>query len=74
MHSNDKVQLFTRAGLPMRVFLLNTVMLIMVGIWLTGFDKVNWSLYLIPGVFTLSSLFGICPGINLWQIILGDKK
>jgi len=74
MHSNEEVQLFARAGLPMRVFLFNAAMFIMLGMWLTGFDKIHWSLYLIPCVFTLSSLLGICPGINLWRIILGDQK
>jgi len=67
----EKVRLFARAGAPMRVFLMNAAVFMFVGIWLTGFDKVHWLIYVIPGVFAASSTFGVCPGLNLWRILLG---
>lgn len=54
----------------MRIFLMNSAIFILIGIWLTGFDKVHWFIYFIPGVFALSSTLGICPGLNLWRILL----
>ena len=66
----EKVRLLTRAGLPMRIFLMNSAIFILIGIWLTGFDTVHWFIYFIPGVFALSSTLGICPGLNLWRILL----
>jgi hypothetical protein len=49
---------------------MNSAIFILIGIWLTGFDKVHWFTFVIPGIFALSSAFGVCPGLNLWQIIL----
>lgn len=65
-------RLIVRSGNAMRVFLINATLFIMIGIGLTGFDQVHWFLYVIPAIFTLSASFGICPGINLWRIVLGE--
>lgn len=66
-------RLFVKTGNAMRVFLLNASLFIMIGIWLTGFDKVHWFIYAIPVIFTLSATFRICPGINLWRIVLREE-
>ena len=68
--SKTKNRLFVKSGNAIRMFLLNSVIFLMLGIWLTGFDQVHWFLYVIPAIYTLSALFGICPGINLWRLIL----
>lgn len=65
-------RLIVRSGNAMRVFLINSTLFIMIGIGLTGFDQVHWFLYVIPVIFTLSASLGICPGINLWRIVLGE--
>jgi len=66
----NKIRLFSKAGAPMRFFLMNAAVIMFIGIWLSGFDKVHWFIYLIPCVFALSATFGICPGLNLWRILL----
>ena len=65
-------RLFVKSGSAMRIFLFNSSLFIMVGIWLTGFDKVHWFIYIIPALFTLSAILGICPGINLWKIVVNE--
>jgi len=64
--------LFVRSGNAMRLFLINPAVLLMLGIWLTDFARVHWFLYVIPALFTLSAAFGVCPGINLWKMILRE--
>jgi len=65
-------QLFVRSGNAMRMFLLNSTVFILIGIWLTGFEQVHWFIYVIPVIYTLSASFGVCPGINIWRMILKD--
>lgn len=69
---DKKMRLFVKSGNAMRIFLLNSTLFMMIGIWLTGFDNVHWFLYVLPGIFTLSATFGICPGINFWRIVLKE--
>ena len=66
----EKTGLMTKAGPPMRIFLMNSAIIMLIGIWLSGFEKVHWFIYFIPGLFLLSSAIGICPGLNLWRRIL----
>ena len=70
--SNRRWRLFVKSGNAMRLFLINSVLFILAGIWLTGFDQVHWFIYVIPVIYTLSAAFGVCPGINLWRIVLGE--
>jgi len=65
-------QLFVKSGNAIRMFLINSVLFLIAGIGLTDFDQVHWFLYTIPVIYTLSALFGICPGINLWRMILKE--
>lgn len=71
--ANRPLRLFVKSGNAMRLFLLNAALFMLLGIWLTGFDQVHWFLYVLPGVFALSAAFGICPGINLWRMVLGER-
>ena len=67
-------RLFVKSGNAMRVFLLNATVFMVIGIGLTGFDQVHWFSYVLPVIFTLSATFGICPGINLWRMVLGEGR
>lgn len=63
----------TRASKAMRFFLFNASVLITVGIWLTGFDKVHWFLYVVPGFFLFAVVTGICPGLIMAQKLFGKE-
>ncbi|MEA3274573.1 MAG: hypothetical protein U9Q81_04610 [Pseudomonadota bacterium] len=71
---NREFRLFVKSGNAMRMFLINSTIFMMIGIWLTGFDQAHWFSYVLPGIFMLSATFGICPGINLWRMLLGEEK
>jgi len=60
--------LFT-ASAPMRLFMFNASLIILVGIWLTGFDIVHWSLYLVPAFFIFAAATGLCLGLAIPRII-----
>jgi len=57
----------------MRLFVFLIGSFIWVGIWLTGFDKVHWFLYAPPIFFYFAAITGICPGLIISRLILGDK-
>lgn len=67
-------RLFVKSGNAMRVFLLNSTLFMLTGIWLSGFDQVHLFMYVLPVIFTLAATFGICPGVNLWRMVLGEDK
>jgi len=60
-----------KASKAMRFFFVNTAVFILIGIWLTGFDKVHWFLYIVPGFFLFAAVAGICPGLIIAQKIFG---
>jgi hypothetical protein len=41
--------------------------LILVGIWLTGFNNVHWFLYLPVAGLAFAGITGICPGYIILQ-------
>jgi hypothetical protein len=41
--------------------------LIMLGIWLTGFNVVHWVLYLPVAALVFAGVTGICPGYMLFR-------
>ena len=53
-----------------RVFLFNLANLCLIAIWLTGFDKVHWFSYVIPGALYFAALTGFCLGFVLSKKIL----
>ena len=54
-----------------RLFFFNLATFILVGLWLTGFDKVHWFIYAVPGFFLFAAAVGICPGLIMAQKIFG---
>ena len=45
--------------------------ILLVGIWLTGFQTVHWFLYLVPAFFLIAAAVGICPGLLFAQKLVG---
>jgi len=46
---------------------LSIATIIFAGIWLTGFDRVHWILYLPPAFLAFAGISGICPGLIFWR-------
>ncbi len=57
----------------MRLFVFLVGSVIWLGIWLTGFTTVHWLLYFPPIFFYFAAITGICPGMIISRLILGDK-
>lgn len=51
----------------LRVQFLSVALLVFVGIWLTGFEKVHWFLYVPVAALTFAGITGICPGLIFWK-------
>jgi len=52
-----------KASRVQRMFFFNMAVLILFGLWLTGFDKVHWFGYVIPGGLLFVSATGLCLGL-----------
>ena len=50
-----------------RMTYLSIATVVATGIWLTGFDKVSWVLYLPVVALTIAGITGVCPGYLLWK-------
>jgi hypothetical protein len=50
-----------------RMLLLTFSAVIGAGIWLTGFDKASWVLYVPAGMALFAGITGICPGLIFWK-------
>jgi hypothetical protein len=46
---------------------LSIAVVVFVGIWLTGFDKAHWFLYVPVVMFAFAGISGICPGLIFWK-------
>jgi hypothetical protein len=58
----------------LRMTFLMLGLVIWLGIWLTGFNAVHWVLYF-PAVFvTFAGVTGICPGLIVNKILLGESS
>ncbi len=51
----------------LRAQFISTAVLIFIGIWLTGFDRVHWFLYIPPVMLAAAGITGICPGLLFWK-------
>jgi hypothetical protein len=51
----------------MRMTLLSIAAIMLLGIWLTGFERAHWVLYLPPVFLTFAGITGICPGLIFWS-------
>ena len=52
-----------------RIMLLLSAMLIIVGIWLSGWSSVHWFLYITPALFTLFGVTGLCPSVIMHRYL-----
>lgn len=50
-----------------RMVFLFTAALMLLGIWLTGFNTVHWVLYLPVVVLSFAGITGICPGYMVFK-------
>jgi hypothetical protein len=50
-----------------RMLLLTFSAIISIGIYLTGFDKASWVLYVPAGMALVAGVTGICPGLTFWK-------
>ena len=51
----------------LRAQFISIALIVFIGIWLTGFDKVHWFLYVPVVLFTFAGITGICPGLIFWR-------
>ena len=51
----------------LRMQFLSIAVVVFVGIWLTGFDKAHWFLYVPVVMFAFAGISGICPGLIFWK-------
>lgn len=51
----------------LRMFFLTIAVVVFIGIYLTGFDKANWFLYLPVVMLLFAGITGICPGLLFWK-------
>jgi len=50
-----------------RMQFISMAIVVFIGIFLTGFDKVHWFLYLPVVMLLFAGLTGICPGLLFWK-------
>lgn len=53
----------------LRMQFLSISIVVFIGIWLTGFDKAHWFLYVPVVMFAFAGITGICPGLFFWKKI-----
>lgn len=51
------------ASKQVRLFFLNLSIMIIIGLWLTGFDNVHWFAYWPPAFLLIAAITGFCPGM-----------
>jgi hypothetical protein len=50
-----------------RMLLLTFSAVISIGIYLTGFDKASWVLYVPASMALFAGITGTCPGLIFWK-------
>jgi len=61
------------ASASMRLFMFNSSLFILLGIWLTGFSNVHWFIYMVPAFFIFAAATGLCLGLAVPRLIF-DRK
>jgi len=51
------------ASKTIRLFFLNLSVMIVIGIWLTGFETVHWFAWVPPVFLVIGAITGFCPGM-----------
>lgn len=57
----------------MRFFFLVVGSVVLLGIWLTGFNTAHWLLYLPVVFFYFAAVSGICPGLIISGMLFPAK-
>ena len=65
---------FNQASLAIRFFFLNLGIVISLGIYLTGYHKVHWLLFVPAGFMFFAAITGICPGLMISKMLFDKKK
>lgn len=63
-----------KASPAIRLFFAVVASIILLGIWLTGFNTVHWLLYVPMAAFYFAALTGICPGLIFSRMIFKEDK
>jgi hypothetical protein len=50
-----------------RMQFISIAVVVFIGIFLTGFEKVHWFLYVPVVMLLFAGLTGICPGLLFWK-------
>ena len=50
-----------------RMQFISMAIVVFIGIFLTGFEKVHWFLYVPVVMLLFAGLTGICPGLLFWK-------
>jgi len=50
-----------------RMQFISIAIVVFIGIFLTGFEKVHWFLYVPVVMLLFAGLTGICPGLLFWK-------
>jgi hypothetical protein len=58
------------ASRTQRLFFFNLASFILVGLWLTGFDRVHWFAWVIPAALYFAAATGLCLGLITSRKIL----
>lgn len=66
---DNKIRTLFTASKAMRLFMFNSSLLILAGIWLTGFENVHWFLYLVPAFYVFAAASGLCLGLVIPRLI-----
>lgn len=51
----------------LRVQFITIALILLIGVWLTGFDKAHWFLYVPVIGLTFGGITGFCPGLAFWK-------
>ena len=62
-----------KASKGMRIWFVLFAVIILIGIYLTGFSNVHWFLYVPVAGFLFAAITGICPSMGLTNKIAGSK-
>lgn len=62
-----------KMGDAFRFFLLMFSLVPLAGVWLTGFDRVHWLLFIPPAAGTFAAITGIFPGMIMARKMFGEQ-
>ena len=63
-----------KANSAFRFFVFSLGCLLLVGIYLTGFQRVHWVLYLPMVAMFFAAITGICPGMIVARKLFGKES